>query len=135
MGMTSSRGDERPVKIFNPTAEHAARAVQAWQILVGKAMNRQTVTYEGLSRLMYGKEAAGVLAAILGHIAFYCMDNDIPPLTTLVVGKGPGKPGARIPLDPAKFDEEREKVYQHDWYDIYPPSEGDLAAAYKGHQK
>jgi hypothetical protein len=133
--MTSSQGDERLVKTFNPTAEHPARAVQAWQILVGKAMNRQTVTYAGLSKLMYGKEAAGVLAAILGHIAFYCMDNDIPPLTTLVVGKGPGKPGDRIPLDPAKFDEEREKVYQHDWYDIYPPSEADLAAAYKRHQK
>ncbi len=98
-------------------------------------MNRQTVTYEGLSILMYKKEAAGVLAAILGHIAFYCMDNDIPPLTTLVVGKGPGKPGDRIPLDPAKFDEERERVYQYDWHDIYPPSEADLAAAFKKHQK
>ena len=123
------------MKTFNPTAEHPARAVQAWQILVGKAMNRQTVTYEGLSRLMYGKDAAGVLAAILGHIAFYCEDHNIPPLTTLVVGKGPGKPGDRIPLDPAKFDEEREKVYRHNWYDIYPPSEVDLAAAYKAHQK
>jgi hypothetical protein len=65
------------VKTFNPTAEHPARAVQAWQILVGKAMNRQTVTYEGLSKLMYGKEAAGVLAGILGHIAFYCEDSNI----------------------------------------------------------
>ena len=123
------------MKTFNPTAEHSARAVQAWQILVGKAMNRQTVTYEGLSRLMYGKEAAGVLAAILGHIAFYCKDNDIPPLTTLVVGKGPGKPGDRIPLDPTKFDEQRENVYQYDWYNIYPPSEVDLAAAFKAHPK
>ena len=123
------------VKNFNPTAEHPARAVQAWQILVGKAMNRQTVTYEGLSRLMYGKEAAGVLAAILGHIAFYCKDHNIPPLTALVVGKGPGKPGDRIPLDPAKFDEERENVYQYDWYNVYPPSEADLATAYKGHHK
>ena len=123
------------MKAFNPTAEHPARAVQAWQILVGKAMNRQTVTYEGLSVLMYVKEAAGVLAGILGHIAFYCMDNDIPILTTIVVGKGPGKPGDRIPIDPEKIDEEREKVYGHNWYDIYPPSEADLATAYKRHTK
>jgi hypothetical protein len=123
------------MKTFNPTAEHPARAVQAWQILVGKAMNRQTVTYEGLSKLMYGKKAAGVLAAILGHIAFYCKDSNLPPLTTLVVGKGPGKPGDRIPLDPARIDEERENVYQHDWYNIHPPSEADLASAYKAHQK
>jgi hypothetical protein len=123
------------MKTFNPTSEHPARAVQAWQILVGKAMNRQTVTYEGLSKLMYGKEAAGVLAGVLGHVAFYCEDNNIPPLTTLVVGKWPGRPGDRIPIDPDKIDEEREKVYRYDWYNIYPPSEADLAEAHKGHQK
>jgi hypothetical protein len=123
------------MRTFNPSAEHPARAVQAWQILVGKAMNRQTVTYQGLSILMYEKEAAGVLAAILGHIAFYCIDNGIPPLTAIVVGKGPGKPGDQIPLDPARFDKEREKVYNHNWYDIYPPSEADLAAAFKRRPK
>jgi hypothetical protein len=123
------------MKKFNPTAEHPARAVQAWQILVGKAINRQTVTYEGLSKLMYGKEAAGVLAAILGHIAFYCQDNDVPALTTLVLEKGTGKPSDGIPLEPTRIDEEREKVYQYDWYDVYPPSEIDLAAAYRRHQK
>ena len=62
---------------FNPHSAHPERAVQAWQILVGKAMNRQTVTYQGLSRLMYRKDAGGVLGAILGHIAFYCEDNDL----------------------------------------------------------
>jgi len=123
------------VKTFNPTSEHQARAVQTWQILIGKAMNRQTVTYEGLSELMYGKQAAGVLAGILGHVAFYCIDSQIPPLTALVVGKGPGKPGDRIPVDLSKIDEERERVYQHNWYDIYPPSEEDFAAAYAKHHK
>jgi hypothetical protein len=121
--------------MFNPTAEHPARAVQAWQILISKAMNRQTMTYEGLSRLMYGKDAAGVLAGILGHVAFYCKENHIPPLTTLVVGKEPGKPGDRIPVDPVKIDEEREKVYQYDWYNVYPPTEADLTAAYKKHHQ
>ena len=118
---------------FNPHSQHPARAVQAWQILIGKAMNRQTVTYEGLSRLMYGKRAAGVLASILGHIAFYCIDHDLPPLTAIVVGKRGGKPGEEIPIDPATIDEEREKVYRHDWYDVYPPNENELGAAYSDH--
>jgi hypothetical protein len=48
-----------------------------------------------------------------------------------VVGKDGGKPGHRIPIDPLKIDEEREKVYRHNWYDIYPPSEPDFTAAYK----
>ena len=109
------------MKKFNPTSKNPARAVQAWQILIGKAMNRQTVTYEGLSHLMYQKKAAGVLDKILGHIAFYCQDNGLPPLTAIVVGKGRGTPGEDIPVDPATFDKEREKVYNHDWYDVYPP--------------
>ena len=114
---------------FNPTANHAARAVQAWQILIGMAHNRQTTTYKGLSELMYGKSAAGVLAQILGHIAFYCIDNDLPPLTAIVVGKGSGAPGGEIPLERAAIDEEREKVYRYDWYDVYPASEKELAKA------
>ncbi len=57
------------MKLFNPTSAHPERAVQAWQILVGKAMNRQTVTYLGLSRMMYQRNASGVLDRILGHIA------------------------------------------------------------------
>ena len=123
------------MKTFNPTAEQPARAVQAWQILVSRAMNRQTLTYEGLSALMYGKQAAGVLAQILGHVAFYCKDNQLPPLTTLVVVKGEGKPGERIPVEPTRIDAEREGVYQFDWYNLYPPSEADLAESYRKHHK
>ena len=75
---------------FNPHASQPARAVQAWQILIGMAKNRQTTTYLGLSQLMFGRDAAGVLAQILGHLAFYCIDNDLPPLTSIVVGKRRG---------------------------------------------
>ena len=124
------------ITTFNPSSTNPARAVQAWQILVGKAMNRQTITYEGLSLLMYGHKAAGVLADQLGHIAFYCIQNDLPPLTSIVVGKGRGTPGKDIPVDLATIDDERERVYQCDWYNIYPPSEDALKAtkaAYKAH--
>ena len=118
---------------FNPSSTHPARAVQAWQILVGKAMNRQTLTYLLLSRLMYGKDAQGVLAAILGHIAYYCEDHGLPPLTTIVVGKKRGTPGESIPVDESRLDELRESVYDHDWYDVYPPSADDFEAAYQAH--
>jgi hypothetical protein len=120
---------------FNPTASHSDRAVQAWQILVGKAMNRQTITYQDLSILMYRRKAPGVLADILGHIAFLCIDNNFPPLTSIVVGKQRGRPGEDIPVDPTTLDQEREKVYQCDWYDIYPPSKRELAKAYTHHMR
>jgi hypothetical protein len=122
------------MKLFNPTSPHPARAVQAWQILVGKAMNRQTITYLALSRLMYHTDAAGVLDQILGHIAFYCIDNKIPPLTSIVVGKGRGTPGDEIPVDLLQIDTQREKVYECDWYDVYPPSEDELKSAFDRHR-
>ena len=120
---------------FNPSASHPARAVQAWQILVGMAHNRQTITYEGLSELMYGKSAAGVLAQILGHVAFYCEDNNLPPLTAIVVKKDSGAPGAEIPVQRQSIDEQREKVYQHDWFDVYPPSESEFTKSFSKHVK
>ena len=123
------------MKLFNPSSKHPARAVQAWQILVGKATNRQTITYLELSRLMYKKDAQGVLDKILGHIAYYCIDNKLPALTSIVVGKGRGTPGRDIPVDLSKIDEQREGVYEYDWYNVYPPSEDELKAAVKNHSK
>ena len=119
---------------FNPKATRPARAVQAWQILVGKAMNQQRVTYETLGKLMFQGKAEGVLDRILGHVAFYCLDNDLPPLTCIVVNKRTGRSGADIPIDLAKVDELREQVFGFDWYNVYPPSEAELAEAYLAHQ-
>lgn len=121
------------MRTFNPSSSHSARAVQCWQILVGKAMNRQTVTYEGLGELMFQRRAAGVLAQILGYVAFYCNDQGLAPLTTLVVRKSGGEPGSGIPVDQTTIDAQREDVYSTDWFDIYPPSEEELSEAYARH--
>jgi hypothetical protein len=120
---------------FNPTSTHPARAVQAWQILVGMAMNRQTTTYLGLSRLMYQRDAPGVLDEILGHIAYYCIDNKLPRLTSIVVGKGRGTPGQGFPGEILDIDKLRESVYENVWYNVYPPSEDELKKAFENHSK
>lgn len=114
------------MKRFNPTSTQLLRACQAWQILVGAAMSRQTLTYLGLSELMYGKAAQGVLDRILGHIAFYCQDNDLPVLTCIVVNQTTGLPGQAIPMSLEEINAERERVYSEDWYDIHPPTAEDL---------
>lgn len=118
------------MEFFNPSSSLSGRAVQAWQILVGLAMNRQTETYDGLSYKMFQKSAAGVLDRILGHIAYYCIDNDLLPLTVIVVNKKRGTPGSDIPIVQGDVDTLRERVYATDWFDIYPPSEEELSDAY-----
>jgi hypothetical protein len=119
---------------FNPSSKHPDRAVHAWLVLANSAMNRQTLTYEGLAQLMYRRKAQGVLDRILGHIAFYCIDEDLPPLTSIAVGKKRGAPGADIPINLAQLDTERERVYATDWYNIYPPSADELSAALANHK-
>lgn len=116
------------VRRFNPTSTQAGRALQAWQILISAAMNRQIHTYKTLSILMFGHPATGVLGGILGNIAFYCNENDFPPLTTLVVNSETGLPGEEIPVS-EDLNRLREKVYNFDWYDIYPPTEQELKDA------
>lgn len=93
-------------------------------------MSRQTVTYEGLSEMMYGKKAQGVLAKILGHVAYFCSSHELPSLPVIVVGKGRGTAGIGIPVEPTLLDVKREEVYEFDWYDIVPPSQSELADAY-----
>lgn len=123
------------MKQFNPSSKREERAVQAWQILVGAAMNRQTLTYKLLSIKMFKKEASGVLDKTLGHIAFFCKDNYLPALTTIIVGENRGTPGRDIPLDAERFDLAREEVYRRDWYDIYPPTAEELLFAFKKNSK
>jgi hypothetical protein len=118
---------------FNPHSQHHERAVQAWQILIGAAGNRQTITYGCLGKAMYPGKASGVLNKVLGHVAFYCKANRLPVLTSIVVGKRRGTPGHNIPLDLRDVDKEREKVYKCKWYKLYPPSAEELHEAFIRH--
>jgi hypothetical protein len=114
------------LRTFNPSASREDRALQAWQILIRHAAERRTITYKLLSEEMFGKPAQGVLAGILGCIAFYCLENELPALNCIVVGQGRGTPGHGIPEG---GDDERERVYEYDWFNLYPPSPDDFRDA------
>jgi hypothetical protein len=100
-------------------------------ILVGAAHNRQTIPYHVLGALMFNRRASGVLAQILGHIAYWCDDHGLPPLNAIVVGATRGTPGKYIPTPANQIDKERERVYRQKWYLLRVPSEAALLAAWK----
>jgi hypothetical protein len=130
--MKRKKPDSLNVARFNPSSTHPLRAVQAWQILIGCAFNRQTITYGSLATLMYERKAAGVLAQVLGHVAFYCQEHHLPALTTIVVGQTRGTPGQSIPVDAKELDLEREAVYgfRGQWFDIVPPTPDQFRECY-----
>ena len=109
----------------NPTVE--SRAIQIWQILVGLAYNRQTLTYEKLSRLL-GFKGSGTMGQFLNPIMNYCKLNELPALTVLVVEKYLGVPGEGL-ITVKDVDSEREQVYDYDWFNVYPPDETEFAQA------
>jgi hypothetical protein len=99
-------------------------------ILIGQAAERKTLTYEMLSEMLGFERGAGVLSQTLGHIMFWCTQNGLPALTTLVVGKGSGTPGDGL-TSVEDREAAREQVFEFDWYDLVPPSVEDLDAAYR----
>jgi hypothetical protein len=104
------------------------RALQIWLILIGKAENRQTMTY-GVLAEMLGFEGAGVMSNPLDHILCYCAVNQLPPLTCLVVNQETGLPGEGLKLDDLHGD--RERVYRYNWYSVIPPTPKEFEAALK----
>ena len=109
----------------NRTAEF--RALQIWHILVCSATNRQTLTYKLLASRMGFQKGAGVLANSLGHVAYYCTENHLPPLTAIVVNAKTGLPGDGIPVEDSL--PLREIVFEFNWFDVIPPTPEELLDA------
>lgn len=106
-------------RLFSENPSRPLRAVQIWQILIGKAHNRQTMTYGDLAAML-GFDKAGTLGKNLEYILDYCSINQLPPLTALVYNQVTGKPGDGIKL--GDMAAELERVYQYAWYSLIPPT-------------
>jgi hypothetical protein len=115
------------LKRFSAEKKNEWRSLQIWQILIAAAHNRQILTYGILAKHL-GYKGAGVFASQLGHVAFYCNQNGLPPLTSLVANEKTGLPGEGIPAEDTSAD--REVVFRFNWFDIVPPLPSELREAY-----
>ena len=116
------------IKYFKDDSHWDTRALQIWQILISLAHNRQIITYEGLDEIVK-LGGTGVYAQTLGHIMHYCAQNDLPPLTSLVVNKSTGVSGEGLTV--SELLSKREDVYEFDWYGIFPPFINELKKAFE----
>ncbi len=81
--------------------------------------------YGQLATLL-GFRGASTLAHILGHVMHYCGQDELPPLTALVVSRKTNSPGKG--LESGDLNGEREVVFAFDWNAIVPPTASQLAA-------
>lgn len=118
----------KAVEAAETGTKSAIRALQAWQFLIAKASNRQIAQYDELKEIMdYADNRP--LAVILGCIMFYCEENELPPLTLLVVNQT-GVPGGGFTAEKLKnYHQRREDVFNFPWYKIVPPSIEELQEA------
>ncbi len=122
---------------FNEVTENAAignksavRALQAWQYLIAKAVNRQIVQYEEL-RILMEYPTCNPLTPALGCIMFYCEQNELPPLTLIVVNRS-GIPGEGFTAEQIEdYHQRREDVFNFPWFKLMPPTVDELNAARK----
>ena len=99
----------------------AVRALQAWQYLIGKAANRQIIQYNEL-RVLMGYSDNRPMGVILGCIMFYCQQNDLPPLTLIVVNQS-GVPGEGFSAEALEdYHQRREDVFNFPWFKLVPPT-------------
>jgi hypothetical protein len=101
------------------------RASQIWPILSFAALNRQVLTYDIVGGLI-GVPRFG-LAQLLEPIQSYCLLNELPALTVLVVNKS-GEPGVGF-IASQDVPKEQQRVFSIDWLTNHTPSPEEFKTA------
>lgn len=102
------------------------RAAQIWPMLALAARNRQILTYDVVGRLI-GVPQHG-LAQLLGPIQSYCLQHELPALTSLVVSKATGIPGTGF-IAAQDIPGAQAKVFEFDWLSHSTPDSNEFIDA------
>jgi hypothetical protein len=109
-------------KKFQLGRKLAARALQAYLILISRAANQQTIQYRQLGNMMHFG-VGPILAGPLDRIMRWCDREGLPALTTLVIEKATGLPSSGLTTVPGNnFSAEQQRIFAFDWYSIFPPT-------------
>jgi putative restriction endonuclease len=100
------------------------RSLQLWQLLIGAARLRQTLTYSMAADII--GMGAGTLSQPLDLVMRYCHQNGLPPLTVLVVNQETGQPGSGLSTL-EELNRDRERVFNYQWFRLPPLRAEDLA--------
>lgn len=95
------------------------RAARAWPILVERARQRTLITYGDLGALIGVHPRA--LRYVLGVLQDYCMAEQLPPITILVVNKAGMLGDGFIAFDRDDLGSGRQQVYAKDWAALENP--------------
>jgi len=103
------------------------RAAQLWSVLISAARSQHILSYEIAGRLVgVPRQAVG---NFLGPIQDYCLQNDLPPITALIVSEATGLPSegfiAAQDVLPAQ-----NRCFVYDWLSLATPTPEDFEQAF-----
>ena len=104
-----------------------ARSAQAWLALVAQATQRRTTTYDALGALLLSHPLT--LRSDLDPIDDYCNQHELPPLAVICVDPKTGEP-SRGNVGIFRLDKNRERVFNHDWFALAPPTPEEIREAH-----
>ena len=101
---------------------HHERAAKGWDVLTEIASQNKLITYGELG-VRIGIHHRPV-RHLLGLIQDYCLVNELPPLSILVVNKLEGKPGdGFVAWDADDIESGLKQVYEFNWGEHQNPFE------------
>lgn len=95
-------------------------AHQAWPILARAATEHRILTYLDLATAL-GYRGARVAKFPLWSIQDFCIEKNLPPLTSIVVNKRSGIPGAGFIAWEGDIGDAHARVFGHDWSTVPIP--------------
>ncbi len=104
-----------------------ARSTQAWLALVAQAAHRRTTTYDALGALLQSHPLT--LRSDLDPIDDYCNEHGLSPLAVVCVDRKTGEP-SRGNVGVFRLDQNRERVFNHDWFALVPPTPDEIKEAH-----
>jgi len=107
------------------------RALQLWSLLALAARNQQLLSYDLVGQLIGVPEYG--LGPLLDPVYYYCMAQNLPPLTAIAISRVTGRPQQGFQLPPNysnDVDAAQASVFAFDWVSRGAPSPQDFEAAH-----
>ena len=92
-----------------------------------RATQRRTTTYDALGALLLSHPLT--LRSDLDPIDDYCNEHGLPPLAVVCVDPKTGEP-SRGNVGVFRLDKNRERVFNHDWFALVPPTPDEIREAH-----
>ena len=106
------------------------RSAQIWAVLAWAARSRQNITYGQLAQITGA--FTGGLGGWLEPIQSYCIINELPPLTVLVVQQDSGMPGSGFTgASAGELAKAQARVFAYNWLEHGNPGAEKLEKAVK----